>query len=308
MQQEKIHTEKKIEMHNNLVRHTMDSLSRLSAIDQRVVAYIISIGIKNPKNDDDEMPSEVEGSVKELANICGIQGDHLYTGVRKATESLMQQIVRFKDRDTGKDVSTTWLSEGIYSETEGTFIVSFSQSMRKMLTGLAKHRTQMELETLLSLGGSNYAIRLYQVAKSWQSEKYFTTSINGLRDMLGVPKGSYTRISDLRKMVLDYPIGIINDKSDIYITYEKHNYGRKWTHLAFCVSRKEKGPKQVKEVEEKKFHDLSEDEKRDLWAWIKTHEHASEYPESPDWTYLTDNALAEAVRFWRQDRRQMRFA
>ena len=298
-------TNEKIQMHNNLARHSMESMTRLSVVDQRVVAYLLSIGIKNPKND--EMPSRIEGSVSELASLCGINGGNIYYNVRKATESLMVQIIRFKDPDTGKDVSTTWLAEGVYSEKEGTFIVSFSGSMQKMLTGLAKYRTQMELETILQMGGSNYAIRLYQLAKSWESEKYWTTSISALREMLGVPIGAYRRISDLKKMVLDYPLKIINDKSDIYITYEKHNHGRKWTHLAFCVSRKEKGPKQVNEPKEKKFHDLNDIEKNELWSWIKTHEHASDWPSDPDWSYMTDRARDEAVRFWIQDRQQMRF-
>ena len=225
-----------VQMHNSLVRHTMESMTHLSVIDQRVVGYLVATGIKNPKNE--EMPKRVKGSVSELAKICNITGHgKIYKGVRKSTESLMTQLIRFKHPDSAKDVSTTWLAEGVYDEGEGTFEVEFSSSMQRLLTELSKHRTVMELETMLGLGSGNYAIRLYQLAKSYQSVGGWVTPISLLREQLGVPKGSYKRISDFRAMVLNYPLKAINNKSDIEINYDKNNKGRSWKEIIFLVEK-----------------------------------------------------------------------
>ena len=239
-----------VEMHNNLVRHTFNSLTQLSVVDQRVVAYLVGKGIKDPQAD--YMPEFIEGSVNELAKIAGMapRSGSKYKLVKESTESLMRQLIRFKDPDSGSSVSTTWLAEGIYREGEGTFEVQFSRSMRKLLTALSKQRTVMELETILGIGGSNYAIRLYQLLKSYQSLEYWTTRIDTLRDMLGVPEGTYARWSHFKDKVIDYPLAIINERTDLIVTYDKQNKGRKWTHLVFKIAPKENGTKKAEKVPE----------------------------------------------------------
>lgn len=241
-----------VEMHNNLVRHTFESLTQLSVVDQRVVAYLVGKGIKDAQVD--YMPEFIEGSVNELAQIAGLsdRSGSKYRLVREATESLMRQLIRFKDPDTNHQVSTTWLAEGVYKEGKGTFEVQFSRSMRKLLTALSKQRTVMQLETILGIGGSNYAIRLYQLLKSYESLEYWTTRIDTLREMMGVPDDAYKRWDSFRSKVIDYPLAKINERTDLKVSYDKQNKGRQWTHIAFHIQpgTKKSDIKKAEKVEE----------------------------------------------------------
>ena len=289
----------KVEMHNNLVRHTMESLTHLSVVDQRVVGYLVSVGIKNPQ--DGGMPRRIVGSVSDLAAICGITGGRIYEQVRKATESLMTQLIRFKHPDTGKSVSTTWLAEGVYAEGEGTFEVQFSDSMQRLLTELSKHRTVMELETMLGLGASQYAIRLYQIGKSYESLKGWGTSIEYLREQLGVPKGSYERISDFKRVVLDGPLTTINGSSDIQLTYVKQNHGRAWTHLAFVVKKRSQ-EKRLK-IRERDVTSLAQAEQDACWRWLRTQLAGQDLPSERDWSKCTTK-LRDVLLYWEEEQAQ----
>ena len=261
-------------MHNNLVRHVIDSMSTLGVYDQKVIGYLISKGIKNHKNA--EMPVEIEGSVTELGKIMNYKGHALYEFVREATESLMRHTIRFKDPESGADVSCSWLAWGKYWEGQGKFVVEFPKPLRPMLTELGNQRTEIELEKMLGLGGGNYAIRLYQMCKSWQSNRGFTCKIDKLRQQLGVPNDAYKRISDFKSRVLNYPLQTINKRSDICVEYEKHNHGRSWTHLVFYIKPHDvdknntRLPKKVRQVpeHEKRVNEMihgGHPERRQVW-------------------------------------------
>ena len=252
-------------MHNNLTRHIIEEMTSLSVQDQRIVAYLIAKGIQNPKSD--EMPIEIEGSVAEVAHICGITGGNIYQAVRQATESLMRHLIRFKDPDDGGDVSCTWLAWGKYHEQEGRFTCEFPKPLRKVLVGIRRHRTEMELETLLGLGGGAYALRLYQICKSWQSEKVFIAKIETLRAQLGVPPGKLERFVHFKQRALDYPLIAINQKSDIHVEYAKHNKGRQWTHIVFSVHDRNHLPKSCK-APSSGFASLTEKDKIEMWRWF----------------------------------------
>lgn len=283
-------------MHNNLVRHVIQRMSSLSVNDQKVVSYLIARGIKYHR--DDDMPIEVEGSVAELAEIMDYKGHGIYERVRDATRSLMNHEISFRDLD-GAQVYCPWLAWGKYYEKQGRFLVEFPAPLRPMLAAIRKHRTEMELETLLGLGGGCYAIRLYQLCKSWESQRGWIAALDILRDQLGVPEGAYQRLSDLRRMVLDYPIRTINQKSDIRVSYTKHNRGRKWTHVAFHVapqSRKEK-----KAERPTGFHALSDGEKSEMWKWLRTTSRGEDLPEPENWSLVASSiGLDVAYRYWRE--------
>lgn len=284
-----------IELHNNLVRHTMETMTHLSVIDQRVVGYLVSVGIENPQ--DDEMPRRVRGSVADLARICGISGGDIYKSVRKATESLMTQLIRFRRPSDGASVSTTWLAEGVYYEKEGVFEVQFSDSMRGLLTALHKHRTVLELETMLGMGSSQYAIRLYQIAKSFESLGTWKTPIAHFRKQLGVPEKAYPRLSDFKAKVLDYPMNIINRRSDINLSYGKGNLGRRWTDLVFHITKAK--PKTC-EAPKVGFASLDAAGQAALWRWVcERYPRADRDPEIVGWIGVPPTLRDDLWEEWR---------
>lgn len=230
--------DREIELHNNLVRHTMTSLTQLSVTDQRVIAYLIATGTDNSK---EKFPEFMTGNVKDIADACGYKGHGIYKYVRDSMDSLQSSRLRFKNLK-GSDVTASWIGEGEYNqvdEAKGTFTVQFTKNIRLLLGELGGFRTVMELETLLGIGGSNYAVRLYQLAKSHQSKGVWKEEVSGLRKKLGVKEGAYTRPYDFRKKVLDYPIAIINDRTDITLSYTKQRHGSRWREIIFEIRAKE---------------------------------------------------------------------
>ena len=289
--------EHQIYMHNNLVRHTMDTMLGLDVMDLRLVAYLIDIGIPNPKKP--EMPRRIRGSVSGLAAHCGITGGDIYKSVRQSTESLMTKLIRFKRPSDGARVSTTWIAEGVYHEGDGWFEVQFSDSMQGLLTDLSKQWTKFRLDTMLELGASQYAVRLYQVAKSFESLGTWKTPIADLRAQLGVPDTGYKRLSDFRKIVLDYPIRIINERSDISLEYAKGNLGRKWTDLVFHVKPQPK-PKPCKAPEG--FDSLDKSERDALWQFAM--EKNLLYPDERGWKDVTPAQREKLYRYWIESKQQ----
>jgi len=239
-------------------------------------------------------------------------GGDIYTATRAATESLMKHVIRFKHPDDGHDVSSVWLSEGHYYVTEGRFRCAFPPTLRQVLTDLHKHRTEFELETLLGLGGGAYALRLYQVLKSWESAKGFITSIETLRGQLGVPAEAYSRVNDFQRYCLDYPLKSINEKSDIRVTYAKHGRGRRLTHLAFTIQpRKRGGMKRASVIDRNNPHqidDLPEAEQGQAWEWLRTLAIGEDLTEIMDWSKLPKHASKEQVlRLWIAEKDQQKF-
>ena len=291
-------------MHNQLARHViLERMTSLSVQDQRVIAYLIATGIRNHANSD--MPAEVEGSVSELAAVCGVTAHNkFYQTARQATESLMKHLIRFKDPEDGKDVSCTWLAWGKYHPKEGRFTVEFPRPLRKVLTDLSKHRTEIALETLLGLGGSAYTLRLYQLCKSWQSNKGFMVSCDDLRGQLGVPKDTYEREIDFRRNVLDTPLKSINAKSDIRVSYLKANKGKEWRTIAFSIEARldETGAKKLK-PRVKTVVDLPTEEQDACWRWLRTQPVGLDLPTERDWSKCTTK-LADVLRYWREEQAQ----
>lgn len=282
----------------------------MSVQDQRVICYLIASGIKNHASD--EMPEEVEGSVVDLAQACGIVGHDLYAPTKAAIKSLIGHVIEFKDPDDGHEIYTSWLAEGHYYVSEGRFRCRFAPALRTVLTDLHKHRTEMDLETLLGLGGGGYAHRLYVICKSWESERGFVTSIDKLRDQLGVQPGTLLQLCHFRQRALDYPLQTINSKSDILVSYAKHGQGRKWTSLAFTIKSQKAGlnratarvvdPKNPQQID-----DLPADEQLQAWEWIKTKLVAgSDLPEKMDWSLLK-MARTDALKHWIAEKNQAKF-
>jgi len=297
-------------MHNQLARHQIvERLAWMSVQNQRVICYLIAHGIKNHASD--EMPEEVEGSVLDLAEACGIVGGDIYTSTREAMKSLIGQVIEFKDPEDGHEVYTSWLAEGHYFVSEGRFRCRFAPALRSVLTDLHKHRTEMDLETLLGLGGGSYAHRLYALCKSWESENGFVTAIDKLRSQLGVPDDALLTSSHFLQRAVDYPLKSINQNSDIRVEYTKANRGRKITHLAFTIGPNKKGEARAKARtidpnHPQQIDDLPTDEQKQAWAWIRTQPAGEDLPEKMNWSKLKIS-LSDALKYWQREKNQEKF-
>lgn len=288
----------KIVMHNHLARNIIvKQIYSLTVEDQRVINYLVATGIDHTTK---TLPPVVRGEVAEIAKLCGITtGGEMYKAVKKAIINLMGNIIQFIDPTDGRPVISTWLSQAKYFEGEGYFEVSFPPILRSVLTDLSKNRTEFDLQILLGLGGGAYALRLYQIAKSWQSVGGWTTSIDELRSQLGIKTGTFAAVGSLKQKVIDYSLKSINKKSDIRVSYIQGNKGKKWTHIKFVISEA-KSFRVIDPSKPKRFTDLSKNDQERAWDWLRASDWLDAHlmPQSIDWDAIPEAAQSHAFTDW----------
>jgi plasmid replication initiation protein len=238
----------KVVMHNSLVRQVTHGLAKLGAMEHK----IISMAVSQIDHRGDTIP-DIEISVNELAQSAGAKGRSIYQETRTAARNLRTEEVIFIDPSTGDEVICGWLSVARYQK-GGTLLCKFADDLKPVLVALKECRTEMELASIMQIGGSAYAHRLYQIACSWRSNHGWTSRLDVLRDQLGVQEGSYPTLKDFKRRCLDYPIAIINEKTDIKIAYEKGNKGHIWERVKFTVLSQSSKP-EIKHVEKIPEHE-----------------------------------------------------
>ena len=116
------------------------------------------------------------------------------------------------------------------ADTEETLTVSFSQRIAPLLFGLKKNFTTYQIENILNLK-SKYAFRLYEFLKSFHQEKV-TVYIQKLRDLFGV---KYPKPNDLIRYTIEPAVKELNEKTDLYVTFEAIRTGRATSAVEFVV-------------------------------------------------------------------------
>lgn len=123
--------------------------------------------------------------------------------------------------DTSKKWKTfTWVQCAEIDKETNLITIEFSAGLVEYLLELKKMYARIELRDLGKLQ-SLYAIRLYEMAKSYESlagkngnrEKcwFFERSIAELRKILGVEDGIYPMTADFRRYVIEGPVKEINE-------------------------------------------------------------------------------------------------
>jgi plasmid replication initiation protein len=123
-----------------------------------------------------------------------------------------------------------WISSIDKNPNERSISFSFDRKLRPFLLGLSKNYFAFNTLHAYNLH-SAYSIRLYQWAKSRQFlRRPQEVSIDNLRDFLGtneidskgvMTKESLKRYNDFKKVALQPAVLEINNKTDIFITYQE---------------------------------------------------------------------------------------
>lgn len=84
-------------------------------------------------------------------------------------------------------------------------------------------------------------MRLYEVIIAWRKKgKTNQIHIDELRKRLGVLPTEYLKMELFKRKILNFSIKEINDKTDIFVTYEQHKNGRKIIGFTFSFKNKKK--------------------------------------------------------------------
>ncbi|MDR2793569.1 MAG: replication initiation protein [Treponema sp.] len=114
----------------------------------------------------------------------------------------------------------TWFDFADFNIETGMCTMRFNTELANFLVEFKKLYSKISLKDIGKLQ-SRFAIRLFEIAKSWESEKgkngnkkgmwYFDETIEDFRLIMGIGEDDYKRTDNLKQFVVDRPINEINE-------------------------------------------------------------------------------------------------
>lgn len=207
----------------------------LSLQEQRCVLYAIS-KIKP----EDTVFQEYTFELSDFYKLCGLQGDS-YTELKAILQGLSDRSWWATINDKGTESLVRWFSTLRTNKRSGKVTIEFHKDMMPYLLELTKENqyyTHYQLKYILPMK-SQYAIRLYELLKSYQRNNYeWFFDIEQLRKQLNCEQ--YTDFYDLRRRVLEPAVAEINEYTDIKIAWEAVKERRKVVRVVFYMVGKNK--------------------------------------------------------------------
>ncbi|WP_189260245.1 replication initiation protein [Pseudobutyrivibrio ruminis] len=202
----------------------------LGLLEQKTFCYAVS-KIKP----DDALGSEYVFTINEYCDICGINRNS-----GKTIEEVKSALKRLRDKsfymldEKGDYVLIGWLSKAKVSPRSGKIAIKFDEDMQKYLMGLYTNYTQYSLLCVLPMR-STYSIRLYELLKSYAGLHKKDFDIDDLKAQLCAP---YARFPDFRRKVIEVAVKEINIYTDIEVSWEPINKGRKVVKVHFSIKQR----------------------------------------------------------------------
>ena len=203
--------------------------SDLGLLEQKTFCYAVS-----KVKPDDVAGTEYTFTINEYCDICGINRNDGRTieNVKSALKRLRDKSFYLLD-EKGDYVLIGWLDKARISPKSGKIKIKFDEDMQKYLTGLYNNYTQYSLLCVLPMK-SAYSIRLYELLKSYAGlhRKDFE-----LEDLQRKIASAYKRFPDFRRKVLEIAVKEINLYTDIEVSWQPINKGRKVVKVHFDIKR-----------------------------------------------------------------------
>lgn len=213
---------------NDLIRNSRFSLN---VVEQRIVLYLIS-----KIEPEDRAFTEYQFKIKDFCEVCGIDPRANFTQIKDSIRNLANKSMWIK---TGphEDSLVRWIEKAKINYGTGELTLRIDEDLRGYLLGIRSNFSAYELIAILGLK-SKYAIRLYELFKSWEHLEKYETSIEYLRSSLMCEK-EYKRTTDFRYWVIDKSIEEINRFTDLEVEYEVNRQGRYIVGFIFTISKSE---------------------------------------------------------------------
>lgn len=200
----------------------------LTATQQRFLAYVIS-----KVKPTDEIFTEYTIRVDDFCKLCGIDKTWFYSEFISLVEDFDNR--SFWVETSNELYKFRWFDETSYQKGKGTINIILSKRLREYLIGLSKNFTQYELYNIMALK-SKYAIRLFEIFKSYEYQKYREIEIEELKEIICAK--SYKNFADFKKRVLEPAINEINEYTDLNVSYGTILKGKKVVKIKFMIEAK----------------------------------------------------------------------
>lgn len=183
-------------------------------------------------------------SIKDFAKLLDVNlstNKNFYSRVKRASGVLLSKRVTIHEKDG--DFQTVWLSGIKYYDNEGKVAVSFHPKLIKYYLQLQEY-TKYRLKNITDLN-SEYSLKLYEILKQYEKIGERIYNVEELKKFLGV-ENQYDRYYNLKKRILLVTQKEINEKTDIFFTFEELKEGRSIKAIKFYI--KANNPKKIKQL------------------------------------------------------------
>ena len=214
---------------NDLIQR---SRFQLSAQEQKIVLYLIS----KVKPGDKEF-QRYGFETQEFCKLCGIEKPsgmdykHLKDTIQRLSDKSLWVKV-----DAGDEVLIRWIDSARISRKKGTIALKINDEMKLYLLELQQKFTHYSLVYILGMR-SQYAIRLYELLKSYEFKGKWQIEIDELKKLLSAD--NYKLFGDFRRFALEIALREIIELTDIKVSYEIIKKGRKFHEIEFYIKQKE---------------------------------------------------------------------
>lgn len=216
---------------NQLIQKTRYSLTEK---EQKIILYLIS---RIQPSDTDLR--QYTFSLSEFCQICGIDAagkcGSSYENIKQTIQSLHDKSFWVKEPD-GKERLYCWVREAQIDGSQVT--IELDPKLKPFLLQLRGSFTQYELEYSLAMRGK-YALRLYEILKSYAELGCYDISIAELRSKLMLNKKIYAEFKEFKRNILTKSIDEINTYTDLQIKFQPIRTGRIVTDLHFIIEKKD---------------------------------------------------------------------
>lgn len=216
----------------------IEAKGRLGMVEQKLFASLIS-EIKAEDKDFKQYILEI----KDIAEFMKLSSKAVYDQIKTAARNLRNKEIVIENVDErGKKsfLVTSLLSSARYKEGEGYLEVYIDPNLKPYLlaiNGKNTYFTKYMIKNILKLN-SSYSIRIYELLKQYEKIGKREFNTNELKELLGANEKSYNRFDNFERRVLKVAKVEINEKTDIWIDYEKIKEGRRIGKIKFIIEGK----------------------------------------------------------------------
>ena len=209
--------------HNSLIR---------SRYDYTLAELRLVITIASMIRPEDKDFHEYAVQAKEYAELMDADAHNIRKAVKELGEMLLSKPLKIPTPN-GFAICN-WFAW--YEYKDGMIYCSFHPKLKPYLLQLQEMFTKYNLENILKFK-SAYSIRIYEIAKSWETKGEFSYPTDEFKDMIGAAN-KYSAYYDFKRYVLNRALKEIDKLSDIELSYKEKRRGRKVTDLIFTIKKK----------------------------------------------------------------------
>jgi plasmid replication initiation protein len=224
----------KVVKHNDIIQK---SKFKLSTVEQKTVSFLVSLIKPKEEYPNQIQPIEYEFEIQDYCKVCDIDYDSgkNYKMVRDTLKALRDKSVNVT-LPNGTDTSVSWINKYWSNKGTGKARVRFDDDMAPYIFDVRENTTRYELLNILPMQ-SKYAIRLYEICRSWAGIFSKQYELKELRSMLGVADDELVRYPDFRRYALEIAQREINEHTDIEVNFEPITKGRKTIAIRIKIKK-----------------------------------------------------------------------